>query len=71
TGYRGRVGLFEIMALNDEMRDLIMKHASTALLRNAARKAGMSSLRENGLLAIYEGLTTIEEVVRETIVEEA
>jgi len=71
TGYRGRVGLFEIMALNDEMRDLIMKHASTALLRNAARKAGMSSLRENGLLAIYEGLSTIEEVVRETIVEEA
>ena len=70
TGYRGRLGLFEIMVINDELRDLIMKRASSAVLRDAARKAGMRSLRENGLLAIYEGLTTIEEVVRETLVEE-
>jgi len=70
TGYRSRMGIFETMLVNDTLRDLIMKHASTSLLRDAARKAGMRSLRENGLMAIYEGRTTIEEVVRETIMEE-
>jgi len=71
TGYRGRLGIFEIMVLDDEIRELIMKHASSAIIREEARKRGMRSLRESGLLAIYDGLTTIEEVVRETIVEEA
>ena len=61
----------DLPAARDELRDLIMKHASTSLLRDAARKAGLRSLRESGLMGIYEGLTTIEEVVRETIVEEA
>jgi type IV pilus assembly protein PilB len=70
TGYKGRMGLFETMMMNEELRELMMKHASTNVLRNAARKAGMRSLREAGLMAIYEGNTTIEEVVRETIVEE-
>ena len=70
TGYRGRLAIFEIMAMNDELRDLVMERASSALLRNAARKSGMRSLRESGLLSIYEGMTTIEEVVRETIIEE-
>ncbi|HPD31205.1 MAG TPA: ATPase, T2SS/T4P/T4SS family [Phycisphaerae bacterium] len=70
TGYRGRMGLFEMMLMNDDLRDLVMKHASTNILRNAARKMGMRTLRESGLLAIYEGITTIEEVVKETIMEE-
>ena len=70
TGYRGRLGLFEIMAFNDELRDLVMNHASTAVLREAAKRAGMRTLRENGLNAIYDGVTTIEEVVRETLVGE-
>jgi len=70
TGYRGRIGIFEIMVLNDETRDLIMQHASTNVLRAAARKAGMRLLRENGLAAVYDGLTTIGEVVKETITEE-
>ncbi len=70
TGYRGRMGLFEIMVMNDQLRDLIMKHASTNVLRAAGRKLGMRALRESGLMSIYEGLTTIEEVVKETIVEE-
>jgi type IV pilus assembly protein PilB len=70
TGYRGRVGIFEIMIFNDEIRGLIMNHASTNVLRNAAQKAGMRSLRVKGLNAIYDGLTTIEEVVKETAVEE-
>ncbi len=71
TGYRGRLAIFEIMVLDDELRELIMKHASTGVLRSAARQRGMRTLRESGLMAIYDGITTIEEVVKETIVEEA
>ena len=70
TGYRGRLGIYEIMTFDDEVRELIMAHASTNLLRNAARKRGMRTLRQSGLLVIYEGLTTIEEVVKQTIIEE-
>ena len=50
---------------------MIMKHASTNVLKQEARKRGMRTLRESGLLAIYDGITTIEEVVRETLSEEA
>jgi type IV pilus assembly protein PilB len=70
SGYRGRKGIFEIMALDDEIRELIMKQASTNVLRNEAKKRGMRTLRESGLLAVYEGHTTIDEVIRETIAEE-
>jgi type IV pilus assembly protein PilB len=70
TGYRGRLGLFEIMTFNDEIRDLIMNHASTNVLRDAARKTGMKLLRENGINAIFEGITTFEEVSRETMATE-
>ena len=69
-GYRGRQALYEIMVMDDELRELIMQHASTNVLRNEARKRGMRSLRQAGLLAIYDGSTTIEEVVKETITEE-
>ena len=55
---------------DDGLRDLIMKEASTAVLREEARKRGMRSLRESGLLAIYDGLTTIDEVVRETALDD-
>ena len=71
TGYRGRLGLYEIMVLDDEMRDMIIKHASTQLLRSEGRKRGMRSLRQSGLLAVYDGVTTVEEVVRETITEDS
>ncbi len=70
TGYRGRIGVFEIMVFNDEIRDLVMNQASTAVLRSAGQKAGMRLLRDNGLEAIYDGVTTIDEVVKETIMEE-
>jgi type IV pilus assembly protein PilB len=70
SGYRGRMALFEIMTMDDEMRDLIMKQANTAILRAHARKRGMRSLRECGMLGIYEGQTTIDEVVRETMSDE-
>jgi type IV pilus assembly protein PilB len=70
TGYRGRFGLYEIMLLDDDMRDMIIQHASTQVLRMEAKKRGMRTLRQGGLLAIYDGITSIEEVVRETIVED-
>jgi len=70
SGYRGRMALFEIMAMDDDLRDLVMKEASTSVLREHSRKRGMRTLREAGLLAIYEGQTTIDEVVRETLAEE-
>jgi type IV pilus assembly protein PilB len=70
TGYRGRMGIYEIMQLDDEMRDMIVKHASTQVLRAEAKKRGMRTLRMGGLVAIYDGITTIEEVVRETIMED-
>jgi type IV pilus assembly protein PilB len=69
TGFRGRTALFEIMCFNDEIRDLIMNHASTNVLRSAAVKAGMKLLRETGLAAIYDGITSIDEIVKETMVE--
>ncbi len=70
TGYRGRVGIFEIMVLDDEIRELIMQGASTGVLNEAAIKRGMRTLRESGLLALYDGITSIEEVVKETVVTE-
>jgi len=69
TGYRGRIALFEVMTFNDEVRDLIMNQASTGVLRAAAQKGGMSLLRESGLATIYDGVTTIDEVVKETTSE--
>ncbi|MCH8164479.1 MAG: Flp pilus assembly complex ATPase component TadA [Planctomycetes bacterium] len=70
TGYKGRMAIFEIMCLDDHLRELIMSEGSTNAIREQARKRGMRSLRESGLLAIYEGQTTIDEVIRETILEE-
>lgn len=69
TGYRGRTGIFEIMTFNDEIRELIMNHASTNVLRTASQRAGMRLLREHGLTAIYDGITTIDEIVKETITQ--
>ena len=69
TGYRGRVGLYEILSVNDEIRDLIIAGASTELLRGAACRNGMIPLREAGLERVYEGYTTVEEVIRETILD--
>jgi type IV pilus assembly protein PilB len=67
TGYRGRIGIFEIMIMTEELQKLISALSSTDHIRQAAKTRGMSSLRDSGLLAIYDGITTIEEVVRETI----
>jgi type IV pilus assembly protein PilB len=70
TGYRGRIGIFEIMVFTDEIRDLIMNQASTNVLRSAGRKNGMRLLRDNGLVAIYDGITTIDEIAKGTMMED-
>src|SRR5262249_43553025 len=70
TGHRGRMGIFELVLMNDDIRDLVSGGVSTDALRVACKKQGMTTLRESGLRAIYTGLTTIEEVVRETVFDE-
>jgi type IV pilus assembly protein PilB len=67
TGYKGRQAIFEIMLMNERIKQLVMGHASTEQIRHVAREQGMRTLRESGLLAIFDGHTTIEEVVRETL----
>src|SRR5262249_59416148 len=67
TGYKGRMAIFEMMLLTDRVKELIMKNASPDQLRMVAREQGMRTLRESGLLGIFDGHTSIEEVVRETL----
>ena len=67
TGYKGRMAIFELLSLDDEIREIIMGQGSTQAVREASVRKGMRCLRDSGLLAIYDGDTTIEEVVRETI----
>jgi len=67
TGYKGRIGLYEVMEVNDEIRELILIGASALELRKKAIEDGMISLRESGLYKIRNGVTTLEEVVRETV----
>ncbi len=67
TGYKGRVGLYEVMEVTDEIRELILIGASSLELRKRAIDDGMITLRESGLQKIRNGITTIEEVVRETV----
>jgi type IV pilus assembly protein PilB len=67
TGYRGRTALFEIMIISNTIRNLVMDRAPNSQIRQVAREEGMRTLRESGLLSIYEGVTTVEEVIRETM----
>ncbi len=67
TGFKGRTALFEILQLNDRIREMIMEGAATDAIRSAAKEQGMRTLRESGLLSIFDGITTVEEVLRETI----
>ena len=67
TGYRGRIGLFEVIETSGELSQLILEGASSMDLREQATSEGMITLRTSGLEKIADGLTTIEEVVRETV----
>ena len=67
TGYKGRVGLYEVMEVTDELRELILVGASALELRRKAVDDGMLTLRQSGLRKVKDGMTTIDEVVRETV----
>lgn len=67
TGYKGRVGLFEVMELTEDIRELILSGGTAVELRRKAIEEGMITLRQSGLQKIRDGVTTIEEVVRETV----
>jgi type IV pilus assembly protein PilB len=67
TGMKGRTAIFEILEISDRLREMILDGAATDAIRLAAKEQGMRSLRDAGLLAIFDGVTTVEEVLRETI----
>jgi type IV pilus assembly protein PilB len=67
TGYKGRVGLYEVMEVTEELRELILVGASSLELRRKAVDEGMITLRSSGLRKVKDGVTTIEEIVRETV----
>jgi type IV pilus assembly protein PilB len=67
TGYKGRVGLYEVMEISEGIRDLIMVGATAVEIKRKAREEGMLTLRESGLKKIENGVTTVEEVLRETV----
>tara|TARA_R110002049_G_scaffold2750_6_gene22058 strand:- start:17913 stop:19625 length:1713 start_codon:yes stop_codon:yes gene_type:complete len=69
TGYKGRIALFELMVLNDKIREMVMGNASTDDLRDEAQRNGMIPLREYGMRLASTGVTTVEEVIRETVAD--
>ncbi|MEW6107567.1 MAG: ATPase, T2SS/T4P/T4SS family [Nitrospirota bacterium] len=69
TGYRGRIGIFEVLPITDEIRELIMKRATVKEIKDKAISLGMRTLREDGIEKVKKGITTIDEVFRVTQVE--
>ncbi|MGZ3514166.1 MAG: type IV-A pilus assembly ATPase PilB [Thermodesulfobacteriota bacterium] len=67
TGYKGRVGLYEVMPMKEEVRELVLSRASTTEIKKEAMRLGMKTLRQSGIMKIKDGVTTIEEVLRSTI----
>jgi type IV pilus assembly protein PilB len=67
TGYKGRVGLYEVMPMKEEVRELVLSRASTTEIKKEAIRLGMKTLRQSGIMKIKDGVTTIEEVLRSTI----
>ncbi len=66
TGYKGRTGIYEFFIMNDTVKELVLEKAPTVVLRQKAQEFGMRTLREDGLIKVFEGITTIEEVARGT-----
>ena len=64
TGYRGRIGIYELMLVNSKIRRMIFDNAPTQLIREQAMENGMSSLYQDGILKVLGGITTFEEVYR-------
>ena len=69
TGYKGRIGLFELMIMDDELREMINEDCNTDELRDRAQSKGMKLLRDIGIRYMFEGLTTMDEIVRETVLD--
>ncbi len=67
TGYKGRIGLYEVMPMKEEIKELVLARASTSEIKKEAIRLGMKTLRQSGILKIKEGITTIEEVLRTTM----
>jgi general secretion pathway protein E/type IV pilus assembly protein PilB len=67
TGYKGRVGIFEIFQIDDEVRHMVNARASSTVLRQRARELGMRTLREDGVRKVLAGITSAEEVISITI----
>jgi type II secretory ATPase GspE/PulE/Tfp pilus assembly ATPase PilB-like protein len=66
TGFRGRTGIYELLVIDDEIRKLILAHASSQEIRERAVQSGMTTLRQDGWRKIQEGITTVEEIIRVT-----
>jgi type IV pilus assembly protein PilB len=69
SGYKGRVALYEVMRFTDTLKEMVLQAASTAELKMAAIKSGMSTLRMSGMRKILDGVTTPEEIMRVTIAD--
>jgi len=69
TGYRGRIGIFEVLPIGDEIRDLVMRRATVKEIKDKAIALGMRTLRQDGIEKVKRGLTTIDEVLRVTQME--
>lgn len=69
TGYKGRMGIYELLIMNDDLREMIVKESSLDEYRAACRKYGMRTLRETGMISVHEGKTTIDEIIRETVLD--
>jgi type IV pilus assembly protein PilB len=67
TGYKGRVGLYEVMPMKEEVKELVLSRASTTEIKKEAIRLGMKTLRQSGIMKVKDGVTTIEEVLRSTI----
>ena len=69
TGYRGRIGIMEAMTISPTIRDMVLKHRTAAEIEEQAVKEGLATLRKDGMVKVRKGLTTLDEVLRETLME--
>ena len=67
TGYRGRIALYEVMPMSEELKEFVLNGASAAEIKRESIRAGMSTLRQSALIRLKEGVTTVEEVLRVTV----
>jgi type IV pilus assembly protein PilB len=67
TGMKGRVAIYEVMPINEHIREMILHNAPTAEIRDAALAVGMKTLRQNALQKVLDGVTTVDEVLRVTV----